>query len=778
MNPPGRSSSAARKPPGARFLSLQIRIFLVFGIGIALLLAAGVWAAMHAFNATERQQVEAQQQNLVSLLAESVDAKLTTCLEALASAAQSCPERLPAQGHAVQQWMKHRAVLHALFPAGSYLVRPDGRIVASQPAGLPPPAAPEALEAFFRQVATAHRPGLSGILGLGSSGAAAIVMAAPCLGPDGQTRLLLAGRLDLAHDAFLEALVQERLVGGGHVTLEDGTGRTLLGIPPSRSAGTPRLATSRHLATVPWVVVASIPEAATHAPVLRLHRILQASSALAMAVALALTWLLSHGLTRNLEAFTRQLEDAADRPPGQRTIHTRAHDETRILVDAFNGLMTRLDRKAATIQAARAQNDQELALAKHVLQRLVEPGLAALPSHFHMETLRTERINGDACTYRQGPAGLHFGLLCDATGHGLTAGISTLPAIQAFLAMVHRDVPLETIYQEINQRIHQLMPVDRFLCLLLIRLDLRNGVLSLLNAGLPDAILSRPGGERRRFPSRNLPAGIRVGAQAPEVETVAASPGSRLLAFTDGVLDLFPGAEAETRLFQGLDQAPLEVHRDAIQETLALAIGNREQHDDVSWALWEVPEPISLTVPPAPEAPGLASIERDAPLVLALDFQPGRIAVRDLVPEVVRLLATRGVSGSLEQILALTLNEALHNAVDHGVLQLDPAVKRLGFEAYEAFRKLHLGALPGGSIHLEIQLWTLPSGPVQEVVVEVEDPGTGFDWRAWERAHSGGAAAPPSRGLALLKALSRELAFNEAGNRIRFTLARTTGTAD
>lgn len=776
MNLPGTSGSTARKAPGARFLSLQIRIFLAFGISIALLLAAGGWAAMRAFNATERQQVETQQKNLVRLLARTVDVKFSTCLEALASAAQSCPDRLPAHGRAAQQWLDHRDVLHALFPLGSCLARPDGRIVASQSVDFSPPAM-ERLEAFFRQVAATRRPGISSPFHPGSSGTAVIVMAAPCLGPDGQTRLILAGRLDLAHDAFLSTLVQERLMGGGHVTLEDEAGRALLGALPPRSAGRPHLTIGQRLATVPWVVAVAIPEAATHAPLLHLRRILQASSALAVLVALALTWLLSHGLTRNLEAFTRQLEDAADRPPGQRTILTRAHDETRILVDAFNALMTRLDQKAATIQEARARNDQELALAKHVLQRLVEPGLAALPSHFHMETLRTERINGDACTYRQGPGGLHFGLLCDATGHGLTAGISTLPAIQAFLSMVRRDVPLETIYQEINQRIHQLMPVDRFLCLLLIRLDLRNGVLSLLNAGLPDAILSFPGAGRRRFPSLNLPAGIRVGGQAPEVETVAAPPGSRLLAFTDGVLDLFPGTEAEIRLFQGLDRAPLEVHRDAIRETLALAIGNREQHDDVSWALWEVPESVSLAVPAALEDSETAFIERDEPLALALDFHPGRIAVRDLVPEVVRLLATRGVTGSLEQILALTLSEALHNAVDHGVLHLDPALKPLGFEAYEAIRRLHLAALPGGTVHLEIHLRTLPSGQIQEVVVTVEDPGPGFDWQGWEQSHPGEASASPGRGLALLKALSRELTFNAAGNLIQFTLARTTDTS-
>lgn len=511
--------------------------------------------------------------------------------------------------------------------------------------------------------------------------------------------------------------------------------------------------------------------AALRTPVCHPGQALLAGLAALLLLALLLTWLLSRARIRNLERFTRQLEEAAGRPPGQRHITLPARDETRMLAEAFNRLMTRLDQKAALIHRAHAQAEEEMGLAKHVLKRLVEPGRGRLPRSFQMETLHTQRINGDACVYHRGPTGLHFGFLCDAAGHGLTAGISTLPAIQSFLDLAAHDVPLETMYQTINQRIHQLMPVNRFLCLMLIRLDLRSGALSVLNAGLPDAILCLPGAGRRRFPSRNLPAGIQVAMEPPESETVAAPPGSRLLAFTDGVLDLFPGTEAESRLLEGLERSPFGVHRAAVEETLALAIQDREQHDDVSWALWEIPDPADLPLPDLPPPPaGPAPADLDTPLDLALTFEPERLATRDLVPEVMRLLATLALPAALEPALALALGEALGNAVDHGLLRLDPALKRMGLEAYEALRRLHLAALQTGSVRLDIRLRTLPSGPLQEVVVEVEDSGPGFDWRAWELRQSRGEV-PPGRGLRTIRALSREMTFNESGNRIRFILA-------
>jgi anti-sigma regulatory factor (Ser/Thr protein kinase) len=330
-------------------------------------------------------------------------------------------------------------------------------------------------------------------------------------------------------------------------------------------------------------------------------------------------------------------------------------------------------------------------------------------------------------------------------------------------------VPLETAYREINQRIHQLMPVGRFLCLFLIRLDPRAGTLTVLNAGLPDAFLGFPEGRIRRFPSRNLPAGILPELQRPEMETVAVPPGSRLLACTDGVLEVCPQDIVEQRLMRDLLSCPLTVHRHAIQEILTVGVGNQEQHDDVTWALWEVPA-AGVLPSPAPEAPaGTLEMDLDNHLSLDLAFAPHPHDVRDVVPDLVRLLTARGLSLSPGQVLALTLSEALSNALDHGLLHLDPVLKHTDVERYEALRKLHLASLQEGQLRLALRVRTLPSGPIQEIQVTVEDPGSGVDWRAGQRAETD-PSAPSGRGLRVLQALTRDLSFNESGNRIQFTV--------
>ncbi len=571
-----------------RFVRIQIRIFLAFGAAMALFLAGGGWAANRVFEAGLRRQVEAQQVAFVSLLAEAMDDKITTYREGLVAAAREAPTASFRNRQALARWLGERAGLHALFEGELCILDSEGRALAGRQ--------PEPLEVYRGLARKATRTGevaLGQVPPPNPGDVHALGLAAPVRGPAGPPQAVLAGTLSISHDDFLGTLARERLPGGGAIQLRDGDGQTLFAAQPAGRAVETRgaLVTERRLASLPWTLSARTPGSYLQAPLAKVRHVLQAASALAVLLSLLLAWGLSHRLTQNLEAFTRQVEGAADRPVGQRAIPGRTRDETHLLVDAFNDLMARLDGKTTDLLQAQARSEEELALAKHVLHRLVAPGLAVLPPTFHMETLRTERINGDACTYRPGPDGLHFGLLCDATGHGLTAGISTLPAVQAFLSMAARDIPLETAYLEINRHIHQLMPVGRFLCLLLVRHEPRSGTLEVLNAGLPDALLCLPGAGRQRLPSRNLPAGILADPGAPVADRLEVPPGARLLAFTDGVQDLFPGDEVSRRLVEGLLDCPFEVHRDAVRETLALAIRNQEQHDDASWALWELPAP-------------------------------------------------------------------------------------------------------------------------------------------------------------------------------------------
>ncbi len=778
----------------SRFLSIQIKTFLVFGTFIALTLAGAGWGVSRYFESVARRQIERQQSDMVSLLASALDDKLFRHLDTLQAVARGIPGRAPSDPGTASAWLKDQRGIRALFENGIFLLRPDGRLLAANAVTPPSPALQAELHPFFQAVAASGDGGISEAYRSESSGAPAVMMAVPWIEQSSRVRVLLAGSIDLRHGDFLGAIVNRRMPDASHLSLIDAQGRILMHPDPTRiltrarhfegwnsrtglgvsgerrdASGILTLTSVQPLKAVPWTLAAIIPLSQAHAPIGRFRGYLRDATAAGVFATLLLAWLLSHGLTKNLESFTAQIEAAATQPVGQRRIQSRVHDETSILVDAFNGLMASLDDKAARLLQAKARQDEELALAKHVLQRLVEPGLRAMPDHLHMETLQTQRINGDACAYQEGLPGIHFGLICDATGHGLTAGISTLPAIQSFLGMVRRDIPLETIYAEINRKVLRMMPTERFVCLLLMRLDTQSGTLTVLNAGLPDAVLCTPQGGCRRFTSRNLPAGILVGLEAPVIETVKVAPGDRLLAYTDGILDLFPAEETDQVFLHGLERCPLGVHLRAVQETLSLAIANQEQHDDVSWALWEVPPPACVRPQVATSSLDASAMLLEDGFTLALTLLPHRHAVRDVLPEALRILSSHGLGVQAEQSLTLALTEALANAVDHGVLGLDSRLKEQGFEVYESLRNLHLAAIHEGYVKLTLRLRTLPSGPVREVDVEVEDSGSGFDWRAWEKGASD-TLRPSGRGLLLIRALTTNLSFNEAGNRIRFTL--------
>lgn len=416
----------------------------------------------------------------------------------------------------------------------------------------------------------------------------------------------------------------------------------------------------------------------------------------------------------------------------------------------------------------RAQSEEELGVVKHVLERLTEQGLAALPPSFHMETLPTRRISGDACAFVEAFPGVHFGMLCDATGHGLMAGISTIPVVEAFLSMTRRDIPLEYVFSEINQKLLRMLPTGRFACLALFRMDLHQGLLSVLNAGLPQALLRRADGRVQAFPSRALPAGVRpVSVQGLAIEQVKVGPGDRFFVYSDGLQELFDPAEIPERLLQGGPSDPAEPQA-RIRGLIHDRVKNLEQFDDISWSFWEVPEGPGFSVL-RPTGARLDRILRPG-LGLETTLRPPFLGLRDLVPNLLLTLGQQEFDLGASQLMALLLTEALANAVDHGVLGLDSALKEEGFEHFETLREARLRNAEGW-VRIGVQcLEDVEDGRVRALEACIEDSGPGFDWRAWTLPEGIGAPRPYGRGLALIRGLAHDLGFNEAGNRIRFRL--------
>lgn len=419
----------------------------------------------------------------------------------------------------------------------------------------------------------------------------------------------------------------------------------------------------------------------------------------------------------------------------------------------------------------KAQDDEEIAVVKHVLERYQAIGHASLPPTFTMETVHTRRINGDTCLYRQGLPGIHFGLLCDATGHGLMAGVSTIPVAEAFLSMVTKDIPLSTIYREINFKLRRILPADRFVCMLIFRINTHQNVLSVLNAGMPDAWFHPARGGVRAFPSTELPAGIRDldTDDIPVMETQV-QPGDRFLAFSDGVLDLFSPEEAKRLLLVEPASVDIATHQERIRSQLRARVEDSEQIDDISWALWEVPPTALMSPAPAEASPTERGLRPG--LEVRFILRPKQHNVRDMLPSILGVLPSEGIDQETLQLLALLLSEALSNAVDHGLLRLDSTLKdQDGFEAYETARQRALDQLMDGTLELTIGLRHDPQGRPAWIDVCLEDSGPGFNWRETLSREFASPTQSHGRGLSILHTMARDLSFNEAGNQVMFKLS-------
>jgi DNA-binding response OmpR family regulator len=424
----------------------------------------------------------------------------------------------------------------------------------------------------------------------------------------------------------------------------------------------------------------------------------------------------------------------------------------------------------ASLAEAQEHTEQEISVVKHLLERLTSPGLALMPESFSMETLQTRRINGDACAYTASWSGAHLGLLCDATGHGLVAGVSTIPVVDTFLTMASRDIDLASIYQALNAKLIRMLPVGRFVCLIMARVDPQNCVLQVLNAGMPDLLIHRKGTTGlRRISSNNLPVGVSPLARKIEVEDLDIAIGDRIFMHSDGLSDLLPDDLIATAFLERSQESSVSHIATSLRSKLATALKDKEQHDDLSWALWEVP---------APEAPTLRlKAQTSAPVTATrlgfrqtFELDPRHQDVKGFIPDLLGFLGFRGVPPATAPLLATLLTEALINAVDHGLLGLASQLKQEGFEIYEAARARALEGLTGERVRLAIGFHYHLDEPTRlhHMEVDIEDDGPGFDWRPWVQPGMDASPLPFGRGICLLAALANRLTYNATGNRVSF----------
>ncbi|PHS70316.1 MAG: hypothetical protein COB23_04155 [Methylophaga sp.] len=184
------------------------------------------------------------------------------------------------------------------------------------------------------------------------------------------------------------------------------------------------------------------------------------------------------------------------------------------------------------------QLDQQEKIARHVFEKITSTNSDSIPElAFWNEPMGS--FSGDMMLSSVLPDGSLRIVLCDFTGHGLPAALGAMPVSSIHSAIAAKNLPLEVLMDELNDKLGALLPIGFFCCISGIDISKETMQARIWNAGLPDVLLvSQSGKIKQRFSSEHLPIGVAAYAkQELRCEQVAIEAGDCFYASSDGLTE-------------------------------------------------------------------------------------------------------------------------------------------------------------------------------------------------------------------------------------------------
>lgn len=481
----------------------------------------------------------------------------------------------------------------------------------------------------------------------------------------------------------------------------------------------------------------------------------------------------------------RSFEAGADaylvKPVSVKVISARVRALTRILER-----QRRDQARAAELAQYYAAEEEDKRIAMHLMEKLVNrEKLRDAALSYWIQPAAS--FSGDVIAAARTPSNILHVLLADGTGHGLSASLSVLPITAPFYRMTERGFGIDSIVRELNAKVRDLLPRDRFIATTVAAINFDERSVHVWNGGNPPPLLLVGGGTTALpLASRHLPLGVLEQDEFDaSLETRRLPDAGQLLLYSDGLI------EAEGRDGQGFGRARLQtalvgLHVEEKLERLRRAVqqhvGGRGAHDDISVVLVDcaLDETVIRPVPrPHAASPGAGIDAGSWKVRLALGASELRRV--DVVPMLVGLISQLNIAQEHSAVLFSILSELFNNALDHGVLGLQSSLKDEpdGLGKYYEERARRLDGLHAGAVDIELGRGVCGATPVLEI--RVTDSGDGFDYdmalaKAIDAVEHGDNALH-GRGLLLLRRLCSSVDYLRDGREVfvRYPLQAVDG---
>lgn len=451
-------------------------------------------------------------------------------------------------------------------------------------------------------------------------------------------------------------------------------------------------------------------------------------------------------------------------------------------------LSRQLDEQNRLLLDYQVRNEEEHQTAQEFMSRLLALDKIDDPwAHFHLQA--AEIFSGDLIAVARTPANQLYAMLADSTGHGLTAALAVMPVLQSFHAMVAKGYSVGAIAAEINRKIREYLPSNRFVAAVLVALDAENARVSIWNGGCPPAVLLDPGGGiAYQFNSMHLPLGI-LDPDKFDDEVMHYHYGNsrcQILLCSDGAVDSADPGSMEmgmSHLLQAAHTENMAERLPGMVRMLERRLAGKPAHDDIALILVDCPaaelvEDIPIPAQPVPKhieihpsnvaaakkpLEQMAKTEWEFELVLTAP----QLRQADIVPLLLHVVnqieheEIQEVSGKL----FLVLSELFNNALDHGLLGLDSVLKNepMGMDRYFEERTARLSGLEQGEIKIKLMKTFSAHEPCLKI--SITDSGEGFDFLAAQAVALEAGMHRYGRGIALVKSLSGQLHYSDHGNK-------------
>lgn len=473
------------------------------------------------------------------------------------------------------------------------------------------------------------------------------------------------------------------------------------------------------------------------------------------------------------EERARSFEAGADaflvKPVSARVISARVQALSRILER-----QRREQTRAEELARYRAYEEEDKRIAMHLMEKLVNrEKLRDAALSYWIQPAAS--FSGDVIAAARTPNNVLHVLLADGTGHGLSASLNVLPITAPFYRMTERGFGIDSIVRELNAKVRDLLPRDRFIAATLAAVNFAERSIHVWNGGNPPPfLLLGSGATAVPFGRRHLPLGVLATDEFDAgLETRQLPASGQLLMYSDGLVEAEDAGGAgfgRARMQTALVGRRLDEKLDCLRLAVQQHVGAKGAHDDISVLLVDCAAEPAASAPARQAPPRVVHPANAGTWKVQVALSAAELRRVDVVPLLLGLISQLEVSDEHAGQLFAILSEMFNNALDHGVLGLDSVLKSGadGLAAYYEERARRLAGLGDGRVEVELRRGLLDGTPVLEI--RVADSGRGFDHEL-VMARAIDAAChddeqPYGRGLLLLRHLCRSVDFLQDGREV------------